>query len=82
MPRASQPAQRFTKQRACRWLSPSTPETLSKSLGVAALAEGLETAEQAENFRRQGVALAQGYYFGAPMPMAQLLERVQGPAQS
>lgn len=56
--------------------------TLSKSLGVAALAEGIETPEQAENFRRQGVALAQGYYFGAPMPMAQLLERVQGPAQS
>ena len=47
-----------------------------------ALAEGIETPEQAENFRRQGVALAQGYYFGAPMPMAQLLERVQGPAQS
>lgn len=56
--------------------------TLSKSLAVSALAEGIETAEQAENFRRQGVALAQGYYFGAPMPMAQLLERVQGPAQS
>jgi len=55
--------------------------TLSKSMGVQALAEGIETAEQAEHFRRQGVTLAQGYHFAAPMPVAQLLHWLQGPAQ-
>lgn len=48
--------------------------TLSKSMGVQSLAEGVETAEQAERFRQQGVHYAQGYYFGAPMPMSQILQ--------
>ena len=56
--------------------------TLSKSMGVDALAEGIETAEQAEHFRRQGVPLAQGYHFGAPMPLAQLLDLLRKQAQS
>ena len=56
--------------------------TLSKSMGVDALAEGVETAEQAEHFRRQGVPLAQGYHFGAPMPLAQLLDLLRKQAQT
>ena len=54
---------------------------LGRSLGAQTLAEGIETAGQAANFRQLGVEYAQGYYFGAPMPIAQLLKLLQRPAQ-
>jgi diguanylate cyclase (GGDEF)-like protein len=42
--------------------------TLSEGLGLRAVAEGVETAEQAEQLRRLGCPLAQGFYFARPMP--------------
>ena len=53
--------------------------TLSRSLGVAALAEGIETAEQARKFRDLGVSMAQGYFFGPPMPLSALITKMEKP---
>lgn len=53
--------------------------TLSHSLGVSALAEGIETAEQARRFRDLDVSLAQGYFFGPPMPLSALMARMEKP---
>ena len=49
---------------------------LAHALGVIAVAEGVETADQAEIFKELGGDLAQGYYFAKPLPreaMEQLL---------
>lgn len=51
--------------------------TLSRSLGVNALAEGIETAEQARRFRDLDVSLAQGYFFGPPMPLSALITKME-----
>lgn len=40
-----------------------------RGLGVTALAEGIETPEEAQICRDLGFELAQGYYFGRPMPI-------------
>jgi len=40
---------------------------LSKSLGIATLAEGIETAEQLERVRAEGCSEAQGFYVGRPI---------------
>lgn len=45
---------------------------LSKSLGIAALAEGIETAEQLERVRAEGCTEAQGFYVGRPMSASQV----------
>jgi diguanylate cyclase (GGDEF)-like protein/PAS domain S-box-containing protein len=45
---------------------------MAGSLGLECIAEGVETAEQAEWLRREGCALAQGYHFARPMPLEQL----------
>jgi EAL domain-containing protein (putative c-di-GMP-specific phosphodiesterase class I) len=42
----------------------------ARELRVPVLAEGVETAEEAEACRRLGFALAQGYFFGRPGPLA------------
>lgn len=41
---------------------------LARSLNVLTVAEGVETAEQAEMLRHMGCDLAQGYLFGHPVP--------------
>ena len=49
---------------------------LAHALGVIAVAEGVETADQAEILKELGCDLAQGYYFAKPLPreaMEQLL---------
>jgi len=43
---------------------------LCRDLGMATTAEGVETVEQAGVLKQLGCGLAQGYYFGRPMPAA------------
>jgi diguanylate cyclase (GGDEF)-like protein len=47
---------------------------LGHRLGLAVLAEGVETAEQAALLQSQGCDVAQGYHFGGPLPPTRLLE--------
>lgn len=47
---------------------------LCDDLGLAVIAEGIETAEQAEMVRRAGGRLAQGHLFGRPVPIAELAD--------
>jgi len=49
---------------------------LAHSLKVTALAEGVETEEQADFLAASGCALAQGYLFAKPLWEAELLERL------
>ena len=49
---------------------------LSKRLNMATTAEGIETPEQLHYLRNEGCDEAQGYYFGRPMPLEDLIERV------
>lgn len=43
---------------------------LARALGLQAVAEGVETAAQAQRLREMGCALAQGYYLGRPLDAA------------
>ncbi|HVD12973.1 MAG TPA: EAL domain-containing protein, partial [Actinomycetota bacterium] len=45
---------------------------LAHSLDLRAVAEGVETAEQAARLRELGCDLGQGYYFGVPHPAEDL----------
>lgn len=45
---------------------------LIHACGLTAVAEGIETAEQAAMLAEMGCASGQGYYFGRPMPPADL----------
>lgn len=45
---------------------------MAQQLNIDAVAEGIETAEQAELMRAMGCPLAQGFYFARPMPIADL----------
>jgi len=47
---------------------------LAQALGLHAVAEGVETAEQAEQLLSLGYLAAQGYYFARPMPAEKLSE--------
>jgi EAL domain-containing protein (putative c-di-GMP-specific phosphodiesterase class I) len=51
---------------------------LGESLGLGVTAEGVETAAQRDWLLAQGCTSMQGYLFGAPEPLEQLLERVTG----
>jgi diguanylate cyclase (GGDEF)-like protein/PAS domain S-box-containing protein len=46
-------------------------------LGLRVVAEGIETGEQARFLSEHGGAAMQGFLFHRPMPLAQLLERLQ-----
>jgi len=50
---------------------------LGTALRLRTVAEGVETGEQAELLRALGCDHAQGYRFGYPMPMAELVERIR-----
>lgn len=44
--------------------------SIAQALNLELVAEGVETAAQAEYLNRQGCPLAQGYLYGKPMPQA------------
>ena len=44
---------------------------LGTSLGLEVVAEGVETAEQWEFLENEGCTVAQGYFYGKPMPGAE-----------
>lgn len=46
---------------------------LARRLGLKAVAEGVETAEQAAWLRAAGCELMQGFFFAKPMPIAHLI---------
>jgi diguanylate cyclase (GGDEF)-like protein/PAS domain S-box-containing protein len=48
---------------------------MTKSLGIMSCAEGIETEEQMAALRLIGVDEMQGYWYGRPMPRADLVER-------
>ncbi|WP_409421016.1 EAL domain-containing protein [Pseudaeromonas sp. ZJS20] len=48
---------------------------MGRSLGLQLVAEGVETAAQAETLTGFGCHLFQGYYFSRPLPPAELAER-------
>jgi EAL domain-containing protein (putative c-di-GMP-specific phosphodiesterase class I) len=45
---------------------------LAHSLGIVAIAEGVESAAQLERLRSLGCDCAQGYHLGRPQPAAEL----------
>lgn len=50
---------------------------LSKRLNMSTTAEGIETLEQLHYLRDEGCDEAQGYYFGRPMPPADLIDHIE-----
>lgn len=42
---------------------------LAKALGMSVIAEGIETAEQAQVLRELGCDMGQGYYYSRPVPL-------------
>jgi EAL domain-containing protein (putative c-di-GMP-specific phosphodiesterase class I) len=50
---------------------------LAEELGIPVVAEGIEDAREAELLGDLGCALAQGYLFGRPAPLAQTLENTR-----
>ncbi len=53
---------------------------LARSLGLRAVAEGVETAEQAEELRRLGCPFAQGYYYSHPVPASDAIRLLRNMA--
>ncbi len=53
---------------------------LTKTLGLTAVAEGVENAETARALASYGCTVAQGYFCGRPLPLAELLEHLAEPA--
>jgi diguanylate cyclase (GGDEF)-like protein len=55
---------------------------MAHSLGMAIIAEGVETAGQAEFLRSAGAEVAQGYLYAKPMPIADFAAMVEKAPQS
>ena len=49
---------------------------LATNLGMYSLTEGVETQEEADFLARVGCGRLQGYYFGKPMPLEQIIEKI------
>ncbi len=53
----------------------STFVKATKDLGIAALAEGIECLDEAEKCQELGFDLAQGFFYGRPLPLAEINNR-------
>ncbi len=70
---------RFVEQIEESDRSRSLVESMSRmvhSLGLTAVAEGVETLEQAQTLRAMGFELAQGYYFARPIAADELIDAI------
>lgn len=47
--------------------------TMAHHLGLAVVAEGVETAAQQQDLKRRGCDLLQGYYFSRPVPLMEIM---------
>jgi len=56
--------------------------TLSQSLALECVVEGVETAEQLDALRAIGCRVVQGFYFSRPLPVDEINARFFGPASS
>ena len=45
--------------------------SLTKTLGLSVITEGVETKEQIDELTRMGCGIYQGYYFSKPIPVDQ-----------
>jgi sensor c-di-GMP phosphodiesterase-like protein len=50
---------------------------MARALGLTIIAEGVETRDQVDFLRQQGVHLAQGWYFSRPLPAPDFIAYVQ-----
>ncbi len=50
---------------------------MAKRIGMKTLSEGVETEEQIEFLTRIGCGKLQGYYFGKPMPLQEMLDHLE-----
>ena len=50
---------------------------LSHAMGLSVTAEGVETVDQLRVLRELGCQFAQGYYFGRPVPAAELTPKLE-----
>lgn len=55
--------------------------SFAASLHLKTVAEGIETAAQADHVRQVGCKYAQGYFFGRPAPMTELMQAERETAQ-
>ncbi len=70
---------RFVEQIEESDRSRSLVESMSRmvhSLGLTAVAEGVETLEQAQTLRAMGFELAQGFYFARPIAADELIDAI------
>ena len=70
---------RFVEQIEESDRSRSLVESMSRmvhSLGLTAVAEGVETLEQAQTLREMGFELAQGFYFARPVAADELIDAI------
>jgi diguanylate cyclase (GGDEF)-like protein/PAS domain S-box-containing protein len=51
---------------------------MASNLGLEVIAEGIETAEQAEFLKRKGCRIAQGFYFSRPVDAGKCVELLGG----
>lgn len=51
---------------------------MGKGLGVAMIAEGIETVEQADILRQLGCTTAQGFYFSHPLSFEEAIAMIDG----
>lgn len=55
---------------------------LGQSLGLKVIAEGVEDEDQAAFLLKLGCELAQGYYFGVPVPPGQIIPYIKAPMRA